>query len=404
MTLFYIFEVSIIFVCCAGIFYHKKYRFLGLRTVFFLFFLLFFGVAPLVQYPDRTSFFGGRSLTDSEYAIMAGIALIIVIGYYFLYHFFTQRLMSKAPEQNIDTDQKIKPVLVLSILFVCAISKLLLFKDNFYGLFLRSQMDIETSPISQIVNVCATIFPPTLLAIMLFKPKRENINLLLVVIAITAVTSFPLALNRTMIAAIYGSLLLVLIPQLRQFYLSVVGFLIFFLFLFPFFNQFRSIDPDWRSVTFQQNFLIFKEAHYDNFYNFALIVFDVPITWGTQLLSATLFFVPRQFWAEKAVGSGAYLARVEHMTFENLSSNFFAEGYVNFGFIGIVLFLLLIAFITSYFDTLKNLNKKKWKVLYLQCLFLFVIILRGDLMSSLSLTVSFVIINFIILKYCYKRT
>ena len=79
---------------------------------------------------------------------------------------------------------------------------------------------------------------------------------------------------------------------------------------------------------------------------------EFGISWGNQLLGAILFFVPRSIWPSKPLGTGhtAIVALDQHY-FSNVSAPLIAEGYVNFGIVGVVLFALAAGWIFRKLDS-----------------------------------------------------
>lgn len=67
------------------------------------------------------------------------------------------------------------------------------------------------------------------------------------------------------------------------------------------------------------------------------------ITNGKQLLGVFLFWVPRSIWPTKPIGSGSTVLAYQGSDFTNVSSPIIAEGYINFGVIGVALFALIYA-------------------------------------------------------------
>ena len=115
------------------------------------------------------------------------------------------------------------------------------------------------------------------------------------------------------------------------------------------------------------------------------------ITYGRQLVGAVLFFVPRSFWPNKPVGSGHFVAENMLMTrysfwFTNISMPFPAEGYINFGILGIILFAFILALISKITDKWYKYNDLRlFFSLYVCFHMIFMIfMLRGDLMSSFA--------------------
>ncbi|MDD6880997.1 MAG: hypothetical protein PUE18_05430, partial [Firmicutes bacterium] len=83
------------------------------------------------------------------------------------------------------------------------------------------------------------------------------------------------------------------------------------------------------------------------------------------------------------------------LDFSNISCCYLAEGYINAGFIGLLLFVLSLAFISAvidhlYWDVYKTSNKGFFGIIYFMLLGLFFFMMRGDLLSSFAYTVGFV--------------
>ena len=167
------------------------------------------------------------------------------------------------------------------------------------------------------------------------------------------------------------------------------------LIVFPFLNQFRHFSAG-TSLKFGLNFDMFAEGHFDSYQNFALIIFENIISWGRQLLGVLLFWVPRTIWPSKPIGSGHYIAEELSMSFHNISANFFAEGYINFGFLGIILFVVFLAWFTArmdniYWEVVHEKQNNFFRVIYYLMLGMLFFIMRGDLLSSFAFTVGIIL-------------
>lgn len=78
--------------------------------------------------------------------------------------------------------------------------------------------------------------------------------------------------------------------------------------------------------------------------NAVIYVDDNGTEKGRQLLSATLFFVPRTIWPGKAEPSGVITSRAAGFEFNNISQPLPSEFYVDFGMWGVVVLTLLLGF------------------------------------------------------------
>ncbi|OOY22033.1 hypothetical protein BMI86_05770 [Thioclava sp. DLFJ5-1] len=220
--------------------------------------------------------------------------------------------------------------------------------------------------------------------------ELRNMRLLKVALFFLMIMSvFPTGVARYMVAYTYIPVLLIMVPSARKGFNFALVFLLSLLFVFPFLNQFRHFDGFSRiGLLPSQDF--FFAAHFDAFENFAS-AFDAHfVTGGYQLLGALLFFVPRTFWPDKPVGSGYQLSENAGYIFNNISMPFLGEGYVNFGFFGIILFAAFIGYAMVGADrTLERQVQSGMQINYHTSVLYFLFgalffILRGDLLSSFA--------------------
>lgn len=174
--------------------------------------------------------------------------------------------------------------------------------------------------------------------------------------------------------------------------------------IFPFLNIFRRwsghIDFKW-SMDFLDN------INFDASQIFMAVMHDGWITLGRQLFGALFFFIPRSLWIGKPVGSGHAFTTLHGASFTNVSMPFFAEGYVNFGYFGVFLFTIGIAWLCAKLDAFywyrwKNLSDDTGGF-YLIFLGAIIFVLRGDLLSSLAYTIGTMTCYFFILKIGYRN-
>ena len=125
--------------------------------------------------------------------------------------------------------------------------------------------------------------------------------------------------------------------------------------------------------------------------------FEYGSVLGRQLLGVILFFVPSSLWHSKPIGSGAMLIQSEFGSdiFSNVSCPLVAEGYVNFGFFGVVIFGLILGLFVAKLDVFywNIFEKEKQKSLfspYLFLVFMLFFVLRGDLLSGFAYVCGFV--------------
>lgn len=117
------------------------------------------------------------------------------------------------------------------------------------------------------------------------------------------------------------------------------------------------------------------------------------VTDGRQLLGTTVFFVPRKLWPDKPVGSGMMVAELNKASYTNVAMPYFGEGYVNFGYPGILLFAIFASWLSAYADT--TYAKRRHARLtgpsdgfYIIFAASIIFLMRGSLMSAFAYTIS----------------
>lgn len=227
-------------------------------------------------------------------------------------------------------------------------------------------------------------FAALLLSLLYKASRRTRIELFL----LTLISNCPTALARNAAAMIWLPVVVVLFSKKFRHHLFMWIMMFALFVLFPFFNIFRrwngSIDFSW-----SMDFL--NDINFDASQILMATIKAGFISYGEQLLGALLFFFPRQFWPGKPVGSGSTLVEIMHGNFHNVSMPFFGEGFVNFGYVGILLFTVFLAWLCARMDALYwykwRQNADVRRGYYLILLGAMIFIMRGDLMSSLAYTV-----------------
>lgn len=390
--------ISILFI------FHKDKSPYSLNKIVSLFFYFFYGVAPLLQFYNQSSFFGARTISETEYFYMNVLIIFIFLFYQILYYFFWQKKIANSQIiffQKYSLEQKLNFIQTILLIGISVFSFFMVFAANNFNLmsmFLRggtlkeSVIDSSTSSLL-IFRVFQPLAMICLFYYILSPSKKVAVYFILTILAV--LTCFPLAMPRFSAAALYIPLLLIAMPIMRKknvFSLSIVGGL---LLVFPFLNNFRYFSEN-AEIKIGLDLKMFLAGDFDSFQNFTLIVSDNIITWGRQLLGVLLFWMPRSIWSEKPIGSGAFMAQEEGYFFDNVSCNYFAEGYINFGLFGIILFVLLLSLLSArldkiYWQIIYNHKSNYFHVIYMVLIGMFFFILRGDLMSSFAYTVGFLI-------------
>lgn len=158
--------------------------------------------------------------------------------------------------------------------------------------------------------------------------------------------------------------------------------------VFPLLSNFRSSNSLGTSVPFVQSL---RSGDYDSF---AAIVNAVTVAdasgfrAGEQLLGALLTWVPRSAWPDKPVSTSVVIAEGMGYTFTNVSSPLWAEWYIDFSFVGVVVGFVLFGIVTTKADQrlLATYDTNAFPgIVGFVLPFYMLILIRGSIMSTLPI-------------------
>lgn len=394
-------------ICVVSLFLYTGISY-SLFKIYHLFVLFFFCIAPAIQYKNGVRFFE-TYFSERDYILASTIILLMTLVYNCVYRFFyhSGRYNSNNLVEQGDNVLKLgKEFLLLSISSGVCLYYLYINDFNIFSLLFRGGEFVERVTVEKSTSLIANNFlrPMPVIAFLvayLSKPRHKIILPILFVLMLIAAP--PTGMPRFSAAAMYLPVFLFLFPRFQKKYnfifLVVLGLLV----VFPFLDVFRYFTADGLSLSsFRLSFDQFEALHFDSYSMFMRVMKSNVITYGRQLLGVLFFFVPRSLWPNKPIGSGHYIGEVEWLEFTNLSMPFLGEGYINFGIIGVLFFIVVLAFITGKVDSWYWLGNGKREIhssiLYIMLLGLFLLVLRGDLMSSFAYVCGFVTSNIVVKK------
>lgn len=361
--------------------------------VYFTFSLVFFGVIPYLEFNNQIVYWGFPRIYEDSY-LTANLYIIIAnLIFSIFYHLSFISRSSYASKINYMKCKPIKNNCFYRLAFLSSTAcYFFLYLNQFevINIFFRSGVgaDFDLSQTETLFIGNLRLIP--FACFIIYYSKVDKLDLrgaylfLLMLIA-----TFPTSIPRFQAAAIYFTLAACFFPSIISGAKIPILIFLSLLSIFPFLNQFRSYASDMPIGEFDFQFIF--AGHFDSYQSLANVIQYDVITYGYQLLGPLLFFIPRDFWVDKPVGSGHFMARMFDLEFTNISSNFYAEGYINFGFFGIILFAALLGFLFGHASRLLNNHRLPLLIrfsLYYLAFYSFYI-LRGDLMSSVSYLVGF---------------
>jgi hypothetical protein len=146
-----------------------------------------------------------------------------------------------------------------------------------------------------------------------------------------------------------------------------------------------SFSKFWYQI--QDHYFSINYDSWANIYTAIEIVKVHSMQWGHQLMGSLLFFVPSSLWTEKPFATGIFLADYlianYGMWFTNLSAPLIAEGYLDFGYVGVIAYAgLLAGFITLLNKMATRRDKNAAFPMAIYASVFLMIILRGSLMIA----------------------
>lgn len=363
-------------------------RIINVLLFFYIFNLIFMVFVPWIHYSMNTTIWAKVPFSSEEYFFTNIIIFFINVVVFTVYCF-----SSKAFEITFSKDIiKKEPSFLISVLLCVFCFLMVCYSLNFnlLRIFFRGIADddfeyLQLNPFFTILNYLARFLPAFIF--LRFISSQSTLKKL-ILFSFVILCAFPTSIPRFMVAFIYLPIFLAYFKNMkRPIYITCIMFFSLFI-VFPFLNQFRYFSTD-TNLTFIPDKNFFIQGHFDAYQNFMDVLRFDFITYGHQLLGVIFFFIPRIFWKDKAVGSGYQLAENNGYFFSNISMPFVAEGFVNFGYLGILFFSILLAVIMKILDVsyltrfnIKDNNYLIYKGAFFCASFFFMF--RGDLMSSFS--------------------
>ena len=415
-------------ISISGIAIEVRKRSYSMNLVHWLFFFVFFFLAPLCQYltdrfPIRLS-----AAADASDILYVNLLLIIwAMLYGIAYHVFSVLKPSQNAHGVINssmsgTGLRVTPSGIQLALLLSLVSlAFLLGAFGWSGLTTRASYtqilygDIESSPFRLVISTVVRAIPVLTLAALLvtrslWKRRAQWWMLIIIVAVITSISNNPLG------AARYwsGSLLLgfAVLLFLRKYRSGVWFVLILMVGLFivaPTIKVARVLTAQELSLQAFSAPSLIRVLTSGDLDAYEMMVHTVQFihgggapTWGHQLVGTLLFWIPRSLWPSKPISSGTIVASAFGFPNINVSCPLPAEGYINFGIVGLIIFAVGLGWLLSTLDRAYwggNVRSAQWKdtktsflsIIYPFLLGFLLFIMRGSMMSGVSHTIMFII-------------
>ena len=365
-----IYQNDIVYITNAVIVVYSLYRALSnesfsysARKTFYLFIFFFMGIAPILQYKNGDQTVGGYDIYESTY-ITTNILMILVLMIFDVFYFLFSKYNSFALFYNFFfkgwsqplkmRDNRSLSLSLLAISIFSCLCTIAFYRENIILMIFRGLdgMDIDMTGDNNLLFSLMNSFIRPLSVVCCINycciGSKKWLKILLVFLMI--ITCFLTSLSRLRTAAYYLPLLVVIFPSLRWKNRYVLLLSMGVLLVFPFLNLFRKWGED--NLALKLDFDMFRSINFDSYQSLAFVLQNDIVTYGKQLLLVFFFWVPRTLWEDKPYMSGMMVADNYGLWFRQISMNYFAEGYINAGFVGVFVFTMILAYLTAMFDKL----------------------------------------------------
>lgn len=381
------------------------------------FFLIFLIIIPFYQltsgYAPRNMF-----LTESEIVFTNVLILIWCICYYVSYNLKSSEKRVKIQNKLTFPQEKSFYIFLIVASLICL--SYVMVTTSLVDPHIRESLEQEANTFGILVFFLTRSIPAISLSIILWTKKKKisifpdyQMNLMgIILFVITFILNNPITSSRFLSGAVYIGLLisafnLSFFKGKRFDVLIIFSIVIVFplMYAFKMYSLEQILSPNvtleinnYNSVDFDAYQMIGRTIRYVERYGYHF---------GGQLRSVLLFFVPRDILNIKGTPSGELVATIQNVSYTNLSSPIVAEGFIDFGVLGVVAYSFIFGKIAKFIDnkTYKYKNDFK-KVYYIEIVFsfilgFFVFIYRGALQPTVLRLMGFFL--FLILLYFINK-
>lgn len=364
-----------------------------------IFLLMFFYVAPIAQVLEYRGYLVNFYNAPLDQMLLANIFIFLFTAIFLIIYNRRSRIEHK-PFLKVD-DAKLQsafPIyfILAAIMVIWAVRVMLIDAPTIDD----SDAALVNDFMVTIRHKVGYVIPFAVLGFYL-STKRQRWSLLLIaILVIFVLLSKNILLDRrNSLGPIYLSLVFLLLWRGKKIGSRSVFLLVgsALLFVFPITAIYINHPINtWGELTNFENISRevqgqYVDTHYDAWANIVATIQFVQtegLQLGHQILGALLFYFPRSLWADKPVSSGQmlgdYLVLNSGLWFTNISFPFPAEGYVDFGIIGLMLYAVGLAFYSQRMDYFVNSGDAVDRTSALYFSFYLTFVMRGAFLPAFA--------------------
>jgi hypothetical protein len=261
-----------------------------------------------------------------------------------------------------------------------------------------------SSPVTLVVNRFLLFVPSATFLILLNETIRSPRKLLFsricaiaLLLVLVFVTENPYTEKRNALGPLYLGMVLIAFQdwfasRTRRMLLlvgsMVIGFPAISVFTHNHKQTLGTLSMSEVANRIQEHYFSINYDSWANVYTSVEIVKVHGLQWGKQLLGSVLFFVPSSIWTTKPLATGIFLGNYlianYSMWFNNLSAPLAAEGYLDFGYVGVIAYASATAALVTFINKLALREHRLALPMAIYASLFLMFLLRGSLMIAMG--------------------
>tara|TARA_B100000212_G_scaffold264948_1_gene204510 strand:- start:11094 stop:12416 length:1323 start_codon:yes stop_codon:yes gene_type:complete len=360
---------------------------------FWVYIYIFFGFSGLMQFSSEEipwiNFYNENQIYKSIVIVVCGI-----FGY--IFGRYGEKKFTLPSRDFLIS--RIHILFFTSVFLAFLLFAILGFEKIIYPRFLFDLTVRESGYLQMLIIRFLKVSPFICLISYIIKHEQKAFSSwnLIIVCLLMFVYFNPIRSERLSLLMLLAFIFLYLVNYNKKFWMSSLS--IGLAFIFPYLDYFRESLSD-TGFSKQNSYDVISHFISGDFDAFSTIILSInyikfnDFLFFNNFFDALFVYIPRSIWTDKPISSSFLLTNDGGIQFSSIATNYWAEGYLALGFIGVFLSLLATGILV------KSISEQKNSSNFIQVIYIFftpymIYFLRGDLYS-----IAFRLIPLIILTY-----
>lgn len=373
------------------------YKGYGYLPVFFSSYFIFILIIPAYFHIINNVFpFYGMSYS-SEHQLYASL-ILLVFSIFFWFGFFVDSSNNKIIQKNNSYNYfKINNYRFFVVQYICIffilMSVVIFGIESFLvkrGEFDRSVFGEESMFRELFLNGIKSLSFASLFYLIIYKKYLTGLLwcfTILLSLLLFLIVNYPLSLPRfVLFSYLIAFYCYYFKPSLKAKLIVILSFAFGITTLFPYISYLTRGDGDFKFDIFNYYQSSGDFDGFQSIINTVIFVEKHGYTFGNQIISSFLSFIPRSLWLNKGEPTGSIAAESAGYDFLNISSPMPAEFYIDFGYVGLIFFSFFFGWFIRFLDKkIKNYQEINLSyILSIIIISLIVIVARGPILGVLN--------------------